>query len=119
MSRRKPCAASIGVEILALEVLDERHLELGLVIELADDRRDPLEAGRRGRAQPPLAGNQPVAVDRLRDEDRLQDAVGSRMLSVRVASSASSKRRRGWCGFGRMRSIAISVGPAGPRCAAG
>ena len=61
------------VEVLALEVLDERDLQLGLVIELADDRRDALEPGRGGGAQPPLAGDQPVAVDRLGDEDRLED----------------------------------------------
>ena len=43
------------VEVLALEVLDERELELVAVGELADDRRDALEAGRvaaRSRRSP-------------------------------------------------------------------
>jgi hypothetical protein len=39
-----------GVKVFALEVLDQGHLELGPVVELAHDRRDPLETGRRGRS---------------------------------------------------------------------
>ena len=54
------------VEVLALEVLDEGELELSLVVELADDGRDALEPGRLGRAKPPLAGDQLVAVDASR-----------------------------------------------------
>ena len=34
------------VEVLALEVLDERELQLLVVGELADDRGDPVQAGR-------------------------------------------------------------------------
>ena len=34
------------IEVLALEVLDERELELLAVRQLADDRRDPLQPGR-------------------------------------------------------------------------
>ena len=74
----QPPEASGGldrVEVLPLQVLDERDLELGLIVQLADDGRDALEAGGRGRAQASLAGDEPVAVDRLGDEDRLQDAV--------------------------------------------
>ena len=63
------------IEILALEVLDEGDLELLAVGELADDRRDAFETGRLGGTQPPLAGDELVAVDRLHDEDRLEDAV--------------------------------------------
>ena len=64
------------VEVRALEVLDERDLELVAVGELADDGRDPLEAGRdRGRADAALAGDELVAVERLGDEDRLEHAV--------------------------------------------
>ena len=54
------------IEILALEVLDERELELIAIGELPDDRRDPLEAGCLGGAEAALAGDQLVAVDRLR-----------------------------------------------------
>ena len=63
------------VEILALEVLDERELELIAIGELAHERRDALEAGGLGRPQAPLAGDELVAVDRLGHEDRLEDAV--------------------------------------------
>ena len=35
------------IEVLALEVLHERDLEPSLLVELANDRRDPLEAGGR------------------------------------------------------------------------
>ena len=63
------------VEVLALEVLDERELELLAIGQLAHDRRDPLEAGRLRGAQAALAGDELVAVDRLGDEDRLEDAV--------------------------------------------
>ena len=39
------------VEVGALDVLDEGELELVAVGELADERRDPLEAGQRRGAQ--------------------------------------------------------------------
>ena len=54
------------VEVVALEVLDERQLELVAIGELADDRRDPLEAGRLGGAKTALAGDELVAVERSR-----------------------------------------------------
>ena len=54
------------IEILALEVLDEGDLELLAVGELADDRGDAFETGRLGGPEPPLAGDELVAVDRLR-----------------------------------------------------
>ena len=63
------------VEVLALQVLDERDLELVDGIELADDRRDALEAGHARGAPAALAGDELVALDGLRDEDRLQDAM--------------------------------------------
>ena len=105
------------VEVLALEVLDERELELVTIGELADDRRDPLEAGGLRGTKAALAGDELVAVDGLGDQDRLEDAV-LRMLSVSEARPASSKRFRGWCGFGRTRSIGISMAPPCPglRC---
>ena len=63
------------IEVFALEVLDEREFELLAIGELADDGRDPVEAGGLGRAQPALTGDELVAVDRLGDQDRLEDAV--------------------------------------------
>ena len=63
------------VEVFALDVLDERQLELLAIGELADDGRDPLETGQPGRLDTTLAGHDPIAVERLRDEDRLENAV--------------------------------------------
>ena len=63
------------IEVLALQVLDERQLEPLLVVEVADDRRDAVQTGRRRRADAPLAGDELVAVEGLRHEDRLEDAV--------------------------------------------
>ena len=71
----KPLGGLDRIEILALQVFDERDLELGLIVQLADHGRDALEAGRRGRPQASLARDEPIAIDRLGDEDRLQDAV--------------------------------------------
>ncbi len=75
MSRRNASGRLDRVEILALEVLDQRELELVAVGELADDGRDALEPGRWRGPQPALAGDELVAVDRLGHEDRLEDAV--------------------------------------------
>ncbi len=63
------------VEVGALDVLDERDLELVAIRELADERRDALEAREPGGAHAALAGDELVAVERLGDEDRLQHAV--------------------------------------------
>ena len=91
------------VEVLALEVLDERELELLAIGELADDRRDPLEAGRDARpgggARRRRAGSRRcVSVTRIGWRTPC-----SAMLAVSVASAASSMRWRGWYGFGRIR----------------
>ena len=107
------CAEGVGlldrVEVLALEVLDERELELLAVGELADDRRDPLEAGE-------LAGPERAARRRRAGSRRASRSRGSaggrraRGCSRRGARDrASSIRCRGWRGFGRIRSSAISV----------
>ena len=63
------------VEILALQVLDQRELELCLLVELADDGRDAIEAGRGRGPESALPGDEAVAIDRLGHEDRLEDAV--------------------------------------------
>ena len=83
------------VEVLALEVLDERELELIAIGELADDGRDAIEAGGLCRAQPPLAGDELVAVDRLGDEDRLEDAVLRDARVQRRQARPASNRLRG------------------------
>ena len=63
------------IEILALQVLDQRELELVAIGELAHDCRDAFEAGGLRGPEPALAGDELVAVDRLGHEDRLDDAV--------------------------------------------
>ncbi len=63
------------VEILALQVLDERDLELIDGVQLADDRRDALEPGPPGGTPATLPGDQLVALEGLRHEDRLEDPV--------------------------------------------
>jgi hypothetical protein len=64
-----------GIEIFALQVLDKGELELVAVGELPDDGRDAFEAGRMGGPEPALAGDELVAVNGFRDQDRLQDTV--------------------------------------------
>jgi hypothetical protein len=46
-----------GIELLALHVLDEGHLEHLLRVGLADERGQVLHAGAAGCSQAPLAGN--------------------------------------------------------------
>ena len=97
------------IEILALEVLDEGELELIAIGELADDRRDPLEAGRLGRTESALAGDELVAVDGLGDEDRLEDPV----VDDALRSATRARRDRSACaadaGSAGSASIAISI----------
>ena len=106
------------VEVLALQVLDQRDLELRAVVELADDRRDPLEAGRDGRSQAPLPGDELVAVDGLGDEDRLQDPVLADARGQRRELGRDRSAGVAGTGSGRMRSTAMSTGPGRPgaRC---
>src|SRR5438093_563693 len=62
-------------EVFALQVLDERDLERGRVIEALDDGRDRLFACELGRAPAALARDDLVPVTGRTNEDRLQDAV--------------------------------------------
>ena len=61
-----------GVQVVALEVLDERGLQRLAVFGLAHDRRDRLEPGPVRGAPAPLARHQLVAVTRRADQDRLE-----------------------------------------------
>ena len=103
------------VEVLALEVLDERELELLAVGELADDRRDPLEAGQPGGPDASLAGDELVAVERLGHEDRLEDAVLADARGERRERRRRRSRCRGWRGFALIRSSGISIDAGGLR----
>jgi hypothetical protein len=65
-----------GRQVLALEVLDDRDLERGVVVDLFDQRLDRREARLLRGAPAAFAGDQLVAVLAERsDEDRLQNAV--------------------------------------------
>ncbi len=64
-----------GVEVLALDVLDDRHLQHGLGVGLADVGRHAAEPGALGRAEAALARDdlEPATAERA-DGDRLDDA---------------------------------------------
>ena len=66
ISWRYACGLLDRVEVGALEVLDERELELVPVGELADDGRDPLQPGHLRGAHASLAGDELVALEGLR-----------------------------------------------------
>ena len=115
------------IEVLALQVLDERELELVAVGELPDDGRDALQAGELGGPEPALAGDELVAVDGLGDEDRLEDAVlrdaaGERGELLRVEALArlmrvrpdARDRRCRWCRAGRARVAGSATRDPGP-----
>ena len=85
------------VEVLSLQVLDERELELVAIRQLAHQRRDPVEAGGLRRTEPPLTGDELIAVDRLGHEDGLEDAVlrdarGQRRETVGIEALARLMR---------------------------
>ena len=97
------------VEIGALDVLDERELELVPIGELAHQGGDALEAGEASRADTSLPGDELVAVDGLGHEDGLEDAVladaraerleagvvdaVARLVRVRRGSARAGRRR--------------------------
>ena len=124
------------VEVGALDVLHERQLQLLPVgRRAADDGRDAGQAGDPRGAQASLAGDEPVAVDRLLHDDRLEDAVGldaagqrlERFL-FRVRSRLGRIQRdlldrdlhRGWTGRTlRDERRETAAEPAGPSAEAG
>ena len=68
-----------GIEIFALDVFDERHLEQLRVSSsghLLDDDRYPRQTRALRGAPAALAGDDAIAIGDLADHDRLNDAVG-------------------------------------------
>ena len=66
-----------GVEVGALEVLDEREHGAGIVLRLEDARGDGLLADQLEGAEATLAGDDLVAVLHLADDDRLHESLGA------------------------------------------
>ena len=64
-----------GVEVRALDVLDDGDGKLVALGELADDGRDVVQPGHLRGANAPLAGDELVSVQDLRDEHGLEHAV--------------------------------------------
>ena len=62
-------------EIGPLEVLDKGELELLTIGELPNHRGDPFETCHLARAETAFSRDELIAVDGLRHEDRLKDAV--------------------------------------------
>ena len=66
-------------QILALDILDQRDLGRGFIVELAHDRRDQVDLRLLRRAPPPLARNNLKVVANRSKQDRLQHpALGDR-----------------------------------------
>ena len=62
-----------GIEVFALEVFDERHLEDGAIVGFADEDGDFSEPGELGRAPAPLTGYQFKVLPLRPDHERLND----------------------------------------------
>ena len=58
------------IEVFALDVLDQRHRRGGLVVDVAHQHRDRLEAGQLRRAEAALAGDDLVAHRAIELADR-------------------------------------------------
>jgi hypothetical protein len=92
-------------------------LELLPVGELTHDRRNALETGGLGGAEASLARDEPVAVDRLGDEDRLEDAVlddalGQRRQVLLIETLSAADVGSGSPGRSRSRSSSADRGCA-------
>ena len=84
------------VQILALDVFDQRHLEQRLLLarrDVADDDRNAQQAGELRGAPAAFAGDDLEAIADLADDDRLDDAVGAdrlrQLLEPRVVHVAA------------------------------
>src|SRR5439155_14512442 len=66
------------IQVLALDVLDERHLEQRALLSrsyFADDDRHALQAGEQGGPPTAFAGDDLESIIEPADDDRLDDAV--------------------------------------------
>ena len=71
-----------GVQVFALNVLNQSHFEEGLVVDFADVSRHFFESGQLRSAKPPFAGDDLVLVgSNFMHRDGLDDAQFSDALS--------------------------------------
>src|SRR5262249_12323165 len=78
---RRQCLRGFdGIEILALDVLDERNFHQAIVGNIADDDRDHSDARELRGAPTPLAGDKLIPLADFSDYQRLDDAVGTDRL---------------------------------------
>lgn len=66
-----------GIQIFALEILDERHLEREFLGDLANDNGDPRQRRPLRSAPAAFAGDQLVAKADPADDERLNDSAGA------------------------------------------
>ena len=98
------------VQILALDILDQRKLGHGRFVDLADNRRNRVELRPLRRAPAPLARDDFIilAVGRSRIG---WSTPRSAIDSASSSSVSSSNWTRGWLGLGRIRATSISRTP--------
>ena len=92
-----------GIEVLALQILDEGQLEDGAIIGLADDDGHVRQTQELGCPPAPLAGDEFEMAVAFADDQRLDDSLfadGVREFAQRFGA----KSLRGCSGQGRMRS---------------
>ncbi len=89
------------VEVLPMQVLDQRLLQGVGVGRGAHEGRDGRQAGPLGRPPPALTGDQlELAADAGSDQHRLEHPDGARPTPSATTSASSSKYARGWWRFG-------------------
>jgi hypothetical protein len=64
------------IEVLALEILDQRDFKDGVVVSLPDDHRRFSEAQQLSSAPTPLASDKFIVVGAFANQERLNDALG-------------------------------------------
>ena len=82
------------VEIFALEVFDQRHLQRHLLRDIADDDRNAEQAGALRRSPAAFAGDQLEAPGDPADHQRLHDAAGMNRARKLVESFFAEARAR-------------------------
>src|SRR5436853_633346 len=103
------------VEVLALDILDQRDFERLLVAEFADDRGNFMEPSALRRAPAPLAGDDLEAVAVRTDDDRLDQAArldrGGELEQALLRAAAARLAAATWAERLLRRSNMVSATP--------